>query len=33
MLIDLITTLMAILLQKKDFNKDKWWLGWTCEHD
>ena len=20
-------------IRKKDFNKDKWWLGWTCEHD
>ena len=18
-------------IRKKDFNKDKWWLGWTCD--
>ena len=20
-------------IRKKDFNKEKWWLGWTCEDD
>ena len=20
-------------IRKKDFNKDKWWLGWTCEDE
>ena len=30
---NILCKISILLYKKNEFNKEKWWLGWTCEDD